>query len=165
MGIIFLQWVMVASMSIMHPFFVSTTEINFSSEQKELEVIIRIFSDDFENALKKNTEGKVDLLNPEDEKKMNDLIKDYIKERLKITVDDKVLELSYIGYEKQNESIWSYFSVKNVQDVSKINIVNSILYDLTISQINMIHVKVDNVEKSSKLGFPDTAAEFVFSKE
>ncbi|HXL58320.1 MAG TPA: DUF6702 family protein, partial [Chitinophagaceae bacterium] len=60
MANIFLQLLMIAYVGLIHPFFVSMTDINYNSKEKELEISVRIFTDDFENTLRKYHSTKID---------------------------------------------------------------------------------------------------------
>ena len=162
MANILFQWLITAYMGLVHPFFVSMTDINFNDNTKELEVSVRIFTDDLENTLRKYHTGKIDILHPTDKDAMNAYINEYIQQHLQLKVNDKTVVLSFVGYEEQSESIWTYFEIKNIDKVSKINITNNLLHDYNNNQINMMHVKVKDKEQSTKLDYPDTAALFLF---
>ena len=159
----FFQWILVAGMNLFHPFFVSMTDINFNAKEKELEISVRIFTDDFENTIRKyHPNTKVDILHPADQKQMDVFVNDYIQKHLQFQLNGKAVQIDFVGYEQQKDSIWAYFVVKNVNAVNKMNITNSLLQDYNTSQINMIHVQVGDKEKSDKLDYPDNEVLFVF---
>lgn len=154
---------MVAGMNLFHPFFISMTDINFNAKDKELEISVRIFTDDLENTIRKyHSNIKIDILNPADQKQMDSFVNDYIQKHLQFQLNGKPVPLAFVGYEQQKESIWAYFEVKDVTAVTKLSITNSLLQDYNTSQINMMHVQVGDKEKSDKLNYPDTDAFFVF---
>ena len=160
---IFGSWLVMACMTVWHPFFVSLTDINYNKNEKELEISVRIFTDDFENILRKNNPGvKIDVLHPTNQQQLNQVVSTYIQKHLHLQLNGSSLQLSFLGYEQQAESIWSYFEVKQVTSVEKIAITNSILHDYNTNQINMIHIKVGDKEKSTKLDYPDEQALFSF---
>ncbi len=159
----FFQWILVAGMNLFHPFFVSMTDINYNAKDKELEISVRIFTDDLENTIRKyHPNVKVDILHPNDQKQMDGFVNDYIQKHLQFQLNGKAVQMAFVGYEQQKESIWAYFEVKDVTMVWKLNITNSLLQDYNTSQINMMHVQVGDKEKSNKLDYPDTDALFVF---
>jgi len=146
----------------MHPFYVSMTEINHNAREKELEISVRIFTDDFETTLHNNYKEKVDLTRPSNQTEMNRLVSDYISRHLQLQADGKTLRLSFVGYEQQSESTWAYFEVKDVAAVKKLSLTNSLLHDYRKEQINMLHVKANGKDESYKLDYPETRAEFTF---
>jgi len=162
MANILYQWLFVASTALVHPFFVSMTDINYNEQSKSLEISVRIFTDDFENTLRKYHSEKIDILHPANQEKMNAYVRDYIQEHLQLKVNDKPVQLSFVGYEQQSESIWTYFEVDDVDKVNKVAIVNTLLHDYNTNQINMMHVKVKDKEQSDKLNYPEKEAVFGF---
>ena len=162
MANILYQWLVVACTAVVHPFFVSMTDINYNENAKSLEISVRIFTDDFENTLRKYHTEKIDILHPADKEAMNGYVRDYIQQHLQLKINDKTVQLSFVGYEQQSESIWSYFEVNNVDTVNKVSIVNTLLHDYNTNQINMMHVKVKDKEQSEKLNYPEKEAVFGF---
>lgn len=148
--------------SFFHPFFLSMTDINYNGKAKELEISVRIFTDDLEGTLKKNYAGKIDILHPANVVEMNKIVNDYLQKHLQIQVNNVPAQLHFIGYEQQEESIWSYFEVTNISGVKKLEITNSLLHDYSDNQVNMIHAKVGDDEKSDKLDYPEKQALFSF---
>ena len=58
--------------------------------------------------------SKIDLFNPKDQAAVEKAMSDYIKKHLHIKADGKPLQLEFVGYEQENEAMWSYFQVSNV---------------------------------------------------
>ena len=145
-----------------HPYYISVVEINHNPTDKTLEISCKIFTNDFETTLEKNYKTKVDLVNPPDKPAMDKLVSDYIKKHLSIKADSKATNLSYVGFEKEDEAVYSYFQVDNVPSVKKIDVTNSILHDFSDQQINIIHCVVGGKRQSDKLDYPKTEASFQF---
>lgn len=156
------QWLFMICISIAHPFFVSMTDLNYNPKDKDIEVSVRIFTDDLENTLRKYHTGRIDILHPQDQQQMNAFVNEYIQKHLQLKVNGKSVDMSFIGYEEQNESIWTYLQVNNVNNINSISIENNLLHDYNTNQINMLHAKVGDKEQSTKLDYPQTHAEFSF---
>jgi hypothetical protein len=145
-----------------HPFYVSVTEINHNAGDKNLEISCKIFTDDFETALGKASGTKVDLFNPKDKQFVEKQITSYIKKHLVIKLDNKQVPLEFVGFERENEAVWTYLQVSNTSAPKKIDINNDLLYDSFDQQINLMHVSVGGNRKSTKLDYPDVSATFQF---
>ena len=145
-----------------HPIFVSVTEIEHNTNDKTLEISCKIFTDDFETALRKKHTAKVDLLDIKYKSSMSPLVNDYIQKHLSILRDGKPVKLQFLGFEQEEEGIVSYFEVKNIEKVKKIEVINDILYEEKPQQMEIIHVMVNGERKSSRLNNPDTKASFQF---
>ena len=145
-----------------HPLFVSVTEIELNAKDKTLEISCKIFTDDFEKTLRQNYKTTVDLLKPKDKPAMDKLVSDYVQKHLLLTANGKKVSLQFIGYEQQEEGIVSFYEVKNIASVQKIDVVNNILYEYNPRQMGIIHVTANGVRKSSRVDNPDSKASFLF---
>lgn len=150
----FLQFALAGVINLFHPFFISMTDINHNVKNKTLEVSVRIFTDDFEKTLKQNCNCKVDLINPGNKGEMEKLASNYIMKHLQVKIDGQPVPLQFAGYQQEEGSIWSYFEIKNVASLKKLELQNTLLYDFSESQVNMIHIKANGNEKNDKLDFP-----------
>ena len=145
-----------------HPLHVSVTEINHNVTEKTLEVTCKLFTDDFEKVLVQNYKTKVDLINPPDRPAMDKLINDFVQKHLLIKVDNKSIQLSYLGFERDAEAVFSYFQVENIGTIKKLEVNNTILHEMFTDQINMMHIMVGGNRKSFKLDYPDKEAVITF---
>jgi hypothetical protein len=164
------KWLFLAILSInnpvvrpdYHPFHVSVVEINQNATDKTLEISCKIFTDDFEKVLAQNFKTKVDLINPPNRSAMDSLVKKYILSHLTISADGKALKLSYLGFEKDNEAVFSYVQAENIVSLKQIEITNKLMQDMFTDQVNIIHVIVNGERKSTKLDYPKNVATFSY---
>lgn len=146
-----------------HPYFVSTTEINYNLPGKTIEITCRMFTDNLEDALSKSSGKTIDLLHPSDRKAVEQLMKKYINDHLKLKTNGAVYEMEIVGYEKEEDAVWTYLEIKKDINPKKIEIENSLLYELLPKQINMVHVSINGSNrKSSKVDNPDTKMIFEY---
>ena len=148
--------------TLVHPFYVSVTEIRHNAAQQELEVSCRIFADDLEAALRAANKTTVDIMHPANRKAVDGFINNYLQQHLHIMVDGKPVTLKYLGYQIEEEAAWCFLEAKQVPSVKKVHITNDILYSQHESQINMMHVIVKEERKSTKLDNPEKEADFEF---
>lgn len=149
-------------LAVLHPYYVSVTEIKHNAKAQSIEVSCRMYSDDAETALKKISAERVDILNPKSKAQVDLLISKYVPLHLKIAVNGKAIVLQYVGYEFESEAIWCYFEAKNVRSVKRMDVSNNLLYAEHAEQINMMHVSVNGERKSTKLDNPQSSAAFSF---
>ncbi len=144
-----------------HPIYVSVTEINHNPVDKNLEIACKIFTDDFETVLTRATGAKIDLFHPADTALTGRQISQYIGKHLNIRVDGKPATLSFLGFERELDAVWSFFEVKNLTAAPRsIAIKNDLLYENFREQIHLMHVTVGGKRKSTKLDYPETDANF-----
>jgi hypothetical protein len=81
---------------------------------------------------------------------------------LNIAINSKKQTFNFIGYEKEEEAIWTYLEIKNSAQPKKINIDTKLLYDFLPQQINIVHIDINGIKKSSKVTNPVSNIEFIF---
>ena len=145
-----------------HPLHLATVEIDHNATDKTLEITCKTFWDDFESILSKVNKSKVDLVGGKDTAGNNKKIFEYIKSHLQITIDGKPVQMSFVGYEKEDVVVYSYLQVDNVSSVKKVSIVNTLMHDMFDDQVEIIHFIVNGNRKSTKLDYPAKNAEFSF---
>ena len=147
-----------------HPLHLSVAEINHNADDLSLEISCKLFTDDFEKVLRQNNPGrKIDLINPADRQAMVALVNDYMRRNLVIKVDGKPAVFECLGFEQEEDATYSYFQVFGIGSVKKIEIQNTILFDLFTDQANINHVIVGGKRKSNKLDQPLKYAVFQFN--
>lgn len=152
-----------ASKGSFHPIHISTVEIEHNTTDKSLEITCKIFWDDFETILTKgNNNKRVDLVNEKNLAGNNKLVSTYISNHLNLVIDGKPMTLNFVGFEKEDAVIFSYFEVANISSVKKVAITNNLMYDMYDDQVEIIHVIVNGNRKSTKLDYPAKQAEFSF---
>jgi len=155
--------ILIFLLAFFHPFYVSATEIKHNEKTKGIEISSKIFYDDLEAAIEKEYKVHVDILRPSDSKKVDAILADYFNKHLQLIVDGKKVQLRYLGYEIEDEAAWCYLEVQRVGKVNKIIVTNDVLFKQHPTQINMLHVIVNGIRKSTKLDNPDDKADFNFS--
>ncbi len=155
-------WMMALSGASVHPIYVSVTEITHNAKDKTLEVSCKIFTNDLENALRKKSNQRIDLINPSNQTLINQLVEQYVQSHLKIFLSGKQQTLQYIGYEISEESVWCYLQADHVSKVKSIAIQDNILYESQPEQISLLHVIVDGNRKSTKLNNPEDTVTIQF---
>ncbi|RYF90289.1 MAG: hypothetical protein EOO03_04035 [Chitinophagaceae bacterium] len=146
----------------MHPIYVSVAEVEYNSKAKTLEVSCKLFTDDFEKALRAEYKTNVDLINPPNRAAMDKLVNDYVQKHFSITVNGRQVALKYLGFEEIEEGIYSYFEASNVQQPTTVHFYNNLLYAHHEQQMGLMHVKVNGHSKSTKLNNPETRATVSF---
>ncbi|MFT6127355.1 MAG: hypothetical protein ACJAVA_001842 [Flavobacteriaceae bacterium] len=136
------------SMSTAHKFYVSITKVEYIEEEKSLQIITKIFTEDLEKTLRERYSSDVHL----DSKKETDtdavFIQKYLLKKLKINVNNTPVTIEYIGLEYENDIIKIYMEIKNVSEIKTFEIENKLLMDMFNEQQNIIHFKKNKLRKS-----------------
>ncbi|WP_336517902.1 DUF6702 family protein [Pollutibacter soli] len=141
---------------LMHPFYVSVTEIEYKSNSTELGVSTKFFTDDLEETLKKFSNSKVDLKNG-DVNTNKKWIESYLKKHLQIKINNNTIDFQFLGYEIDQEATWCYYAAEKIPEVKIVDVTADLLYEVKKEQINLFHVIVNGNRKSNRLTAPDNS--------
>lgn len=154
MAMFLFKWFLLPVMVIAHPYYVSVTEIEYRSKEKELGLSCKFYTDDFEEALKNFSKEKTDL-HKGDKSHTEKQISTYIGQHLKISIAGKPVQWRFLGFENDQEATWCYFVAEQVAPFHKIDVMAELLYETKKEQVNLFHITVDGNRKSNKLGNPE----------
>ena len=131
-----------------HPFYVSICQIDYNNESHSLEISVKIFADDLLLALEKRKHTDIHLGEDKENPETNSYIFDYLTDNLKITVDKNPLEYYLLGKEMEDDAVWCYLEIKNVNKFSDIYVSNSILTEIFKTQNNIVQVSFGGKTKN-----------------
>jgi hypothetical protein len=137
----------------LHPYYVSVTELEWNASGKEVQISCKLFTDDFEEALKQVSKA-VDL-NKGDRVKNQLLIEAYLKQHFVLSINGKQVALAIAGYENDQEATWVYLQGPFSAEPTEMDIANSLLYETKKEQVNIVHLKAGEHRKSFRLVNPD----------
>lgn len=138
-------------MTLIHPFFISLTEMRYNSQSKKMEIAQKIFWDDLEVGLAKEFNGKVDFLNPTDKAKLESQIKTYLLKHNQVWVNGKLLTLNYLGHEVEEDAAWFYLESSQAETPKTVEMKNTILLEDFDGQQNIVHVYFQSKSPRSML--------------
>lgn len=131
-----------------HKFYVSITKIEYAPQEEAVQIITKIFVDDFQHLLQKRYDTKL-VLDEKDESKLADgYIEKYLLQKIKIEINGEVAHLNYLGKEYDKDLLLCYIEIEGVKTLNSIYIENKALMDMYDEQQNIIHVKVQGKRRS-----------------
>ncbi|MFM7672559.1 MAG: DUF6702 family protein [Bacteroidota bacterium] len=160
--LLFLFGLLSATQKEEHPFHVGVVEIEHNATDHTLEVSCKLFTDDFENALRTRFKVAVDLSAPARKVAMDSLVAAYMRQQLKLSVNGKKVNGTYLGFEQDKEAIYAYIEYPDLGKPISLKADCGLMYEQFTDQINIFHVTVGGKRQSSKLGYPDRLIEFRF---
>lgn len=134
--------------------------MKYNEQHKSVEIACKMFTNDLEDALKRTTKKSIDLIHSKNKKETEKVIFDYINKRLSIIVNGKTRVLKYIGYEQEDDVIWTYMEIEKCELPKQVTVENSLLYDFLKEQINLVSFELKGNKKSSKVTNPDKEIKF-----
>lgn len=136
----------------LHPLHVSVTEIEMDRKDKTLEIVMRVFVDDLELALrKKYNQPELDVLHPRNGLTLDQMMTSYLHDHVTILLEGKPQAIRYIGHEKEDDAFIFYSEVTDVKKWQTIVVQNDILTEIHDDQSNLVHITVDSEVRSLRL--------------
>lgn len=153
--------VLIIWLFLIHPFHVSVLEIEYNEQGKTLQLSQRIFIDDLETALNKKSTKTIDIINM-DKSITDPLIKAYLKDKISLRINQRGLELEYLGFEIEEDAAWIYLEVTDVNNLTTLELFNTILLEVFEDQVNLVHQLKKGTTKSYKLDSKQTQQQLTF---
>ncbi|MGB0787934.1 MAG: DUF6702 family protein [Marinirhabdus sp.] len=144
--------VVLATSAAAHKFYVSVTQVEHNGEEKSLQIISKYFLDDLEATLRvRYNNPNINIASYKETSADVSVMKKYLMEKLKISVNGKPLQLNYIGHEYLPEEVKLYIEATGVQTVETITFENKALMEMYTKQQNIVHYKQGETRRSITL--------------
>ena len=145
-----------------HEFYLSVTEVVYKKDQKALQITSRVFTDDMQRVLNTRYDKNIKLSYEKDLKANKSLFQKYLEQKLKITVGNKQISLTYLGCKFDADQLVLFLEAENVKDFSTVEVENLVLTDLFDDQKNIVHVQKADETKSALLNKENGSEIFYF---
>ncbi|MEP3839028.1 MAG: DUF6702 family protein [Algibacter sp.] len=147
----------------MHKYYISVTQVDYVQEKESLQIISRIFIDDFENVLRTNYDENIILAGKDEPKAVDSLMNTYLQSNLKLEINNKPVLFNFIGKAYDGDIVRCYLEVEQVKYINVFSITNSILLDYQENQQNIVKTKINSQNKSFILTSNNTNALLKFN--
>lgn len=131
-----------------HKFYVSVTQIDYVPSKKRIELTSRIFIDDLEKGLNKRFNKKVNLTSTKELPEAEELIKSYLKEKIKISINKKPQNIEFLAREVEGDVLILYTKIAISKKINTFEIYNSLLTEVYADQQNIVHTNINSNKKS-----------------
>lgn len=145
-----------------HAYHTSIMDVRYNPQKQQLEVALKVFTDDFEKGLSAGRAASVSL-----EQSPKPLVTQLTTDLLRKTVlfgtrPGEALPLQLLGMQKENDAHWLYFTVKlGKTPLTSLNLRHSLLLAAFPDQMNIVNL--DAGGKKQSLLFRDGQEEQKFS--
>lgn len=144
-----------------HDFHVSITYAELNPSSGNLEISMKVFADDLEEAIR-STSDKDFRLPASNDAQADSLIFSLINGHFSLKADGRSLPLRYVGRELEQEIIFIYMEVPEIKELKRISIRNSLFFNRFDDQSNIVNIKVKDQLQSVFLEASDPQKTLVF---
>ncbi|MBQ0787887.1 MAG: peptidase E [Oceanihabitans sp.] len=131
-----------------HKYYVSVTKVEYVKEKESVQIISRIFIDDFEKLLRERYDEKITLDVEDEISTVNMYIERYLKDKLQININGKFENFNFLGKEYEEDIIFCYLEIEGIKEIKSFQITNRILMDIFEEQENIIRTNINGKKKS-----------------
>lgn len=143
-----LSFTVLLSSKSSHEYYVSVTQIEYVKEKKSLQIISRIFIDDFERVLQERYDESLMLGDQEETQSALKYIEQYLKTKITIKVNGEDVNFNFIGRKYDNDITNCYLEIENIESINSLEVSNKVLFELYEEQQNIIRTKINEKRKS-----------------
>ena len=136
------------SFAPIHKFYVSVTQIEYAQDKESVQIIMRIFIDDFEKLLRQRYEKSITLEKSKNEDQIDTYISEYLANKVKIRIDNKPSDFVFLGKEYEDDIVFCYLEINNISDINDFEISNTLFFEIFDEQQNIIKADIKSKNKS-----------------
>jgi len=131
-----------------HKYYVSVTQIEYLEDRESVQIITRIFIDDFENVLRERYDSSLVLNDNRDEDEIDKYIEKYLSSRILVNINNAPVTIKYLGKKYTDDIANCYLEITNVKAINSFEIKNEVLFDIFPDQKNIVRTHINSKNKS-----------------
>ena len=134
--------------STIHPYYVSTLEIDYRPDRMALQITMRVFTDDWQLMLNTHYDKTLRLDPDTDTEKVLTHSSDYFQQHLELNLNGTDVTPSFLGKEYQDDQLLLYLEIAGVAELQTLAVSNRILFAELEGQQNIVRIKTPTKRKS-----------------
>ena len=146
-GIFFLALLASLAITSYHKYYISNTQIEYVPEKQSVQIISRIFIDDFEKVLNERYDANL-ILDDKKNASVDFYIEKYLKQKFQISINTIPQNVKFLGKKIDMGLVKCYLEIEDVSDLAQLEVSNKVLFDVFTDQQNIIKLKVNATNKS-----------------
>jgi hypothetical protein len=131
-----------------HKHYISLTKVDYIKEKKVVQITMKFFLDDIELALENRMQQPMELATKNENKLAGKYLETYVRQKFKIWINNKEMVYTYLGKEYEDNEVFFYLELKNIDHINSIEVENSLLFETFEEQQNYVKLNLENVQKT-----------------
>ncbi len=131
-----------------HKHYISLTKIDYIKEKNTVQITMKFFLDDIEVALENRIQQPMELASKDENELADKYLESYVRQKFKIWINEKEMIYSYLGKEYENNEVFFFLELENIDQINSIEVENSMLFETFEEQQNYIKLNLENVQKT-----------------
>lgn len=135
-----------------HEYHIGTTELRYAENSQTYQISLKLFTDDLESAIIKNSGNSQYLGSPQENIQADSLIFNYVEKHFSLeNAEGKRLSLVEIGRETELNDTWIYLESQKMEPLKELRVSNDIFMELNQDQVHIVNLIQNGVTKSTRL--------------
>lgn len=134
-----------------HAIYISVIEINHLEADNEATLIVKVFSNDFEDALYNHSDKRLQISKANECELNKEIIETYFRKHLQMQVNGKSLVYRFTSCDINDDSIWLTFSMTCMRDWNNFSIKADYFMELFPAQTNVVNLHEGGEKRFLKL--------------
>ena len=134
-----------------HAIYISVIDIKHEESKEEASLVIKVFTDDFEDVLHNHSSKRLQLSKAEVCNSNKEIIYTYFEKHLQMHVNGKSMVYRFESCEINDDSIWVTFSMTCAPDWDNFNIRADYFMELFPTQTNVVNLLEGGEKRFLKL--------------
>ena len=132
-----------------HKYYVSTTDMFFKPEQNQIQLVVRVFTDDFTAALSRFTSTEIKL-DPDQlsENVISGHMSSYFQQHFQLKSPNEPAVFSFVGWAYKQDQTILYASFDVLPEMTQLEWSNTFLMDVFPDQKNIVTLSTSGAKKS-----------------
>jgi len=144
-----------------HPIHVSMTNIEYNSTNNSYNIIIKVFTDDFEKNIYNLYKVNLNTNKENEYNNYNKIVSNYVNKYFIIKFDNKRHKLNFVSKKSNFEATWLSFKLSDVEKtVKNTEIINNIMNQFYRDQTNLLIFTKEELQKAYNMNYSDTLVKF-----
>ncbi len=139
--------------TLAHDFHLCKSEIQYDREDRAVEIILHIFTDDLETAVLATHDEELKLFTDQPHPDADDILVDYLSSNFSIQEEGHLKPWTYLGIETSEDlaATLIYLEISDTDQPESLRITNKILMDIFEDQKNLMVLRIKGENAQYKM--------------
>lgn len=124
-----------------HDFHVSVTNAEYKDKTETLQISMKVFIDDLEDAIGDIEEKRITIEDAGTNPEVDSLVFNYIREKFELISEGHRHKLQYVGHETELDICFIYLEVAQFPLEYELSVRNSLFFDRFEDQSNIVNIR------------------------
>ena len=132
----------------LHAYHATLTELRYNAAKQQLEIAVKVFTDDFEKAISQGQPAHVSLADASPQPLA--LATAYLRRTLQVsTTAGALLRLQVLGMQAEKDGYWFYCKVPLPGPLPSVRLRHAVLLDVFGDEVNIVNIQAGDKKQSA----------------